>query len=130
MPRPRRRRSFFANFDVALITQDWLTALTVWVFLEILSFVLLPWFQLLNEENKYVTWFVASVPLGLLGAFLIGLSSEFIQRCHENLTPRDNKQLLIAIGQIGSGLGLAGVLFPVLIVALELWVKLTKPVAL
>lgn len=129
MPRPKRR-SFFANFDFELVRKDWLTALSVWICLEILSFVLLPRFQLIQAPNKSLTWFFTSVPLGLMGALLIGLSSEFIQQCQDNLVSRSNKWLLTWIGQVAGWLGLAGVLFPLLVVVLEIWAKLTNATTL
>lgn len=125
MPR-RKRRSLLANFDFALVRKDWLTALGVWICLEVLSFVLLPRFQLIEAPDKSVIWFLTSVPLGLMGSLLIGLSSEFIQRCQDDLVSQHNKRLLIGMGQVASWLGLAGVLFPLFIVALEMWVKLTN----
>ncbi|PZD74875.1 hypothetical protein C1752_00851 [Acaryochloris thomasi RCC1774] len=117
----------FEDVDLFLTQQDTLSALIVWLVLEGLSFILLPSFQLIPGEHKHLTWILISGSLGVTGAVLIGLSSGIIQYCHDNLPRRGtNKQSLINVAQVMSWMGLAGVGFPLVFVALEFWVILTQ----
>ncbi len=108
--------------DSFLTQQDILSALLVWVILEGFSFILLPNFTLISGDNKTLTWILISAPLGILGAIMIGLCSSWLQYCHERLHKTNpQKKLLVALGNVGSWIGLAGIGFPLIIVGLEFW---------
>ena len=84
--------------------------------------MLLPNFTLISGDNKTLTWILISAPLGILGAFLIGLCSSWLQHCQLRIhKTHANKSLLVAIGNIGSWIGLAGIGFPLVMIGLELW---------
>ena len=117
----------FEDIDLFLTQQDTLSALIVWVLLEGLSLILLPNFQLVPGEQKRLVWILLSGSLGVTGAVLIGISSGVIQYCHDKLPRRGtNKQSLINLAQVMSWIGLAGVGFPIIVVALELGLVLTQ----
>lgn len=109
-------------FDAFLTQKDILSALLVWVILEAFSFILLPNFTLIKSDNTTLTWLSISVPLGLIGAFVIGICSSWLQYCHVQLHKTNpHKKLLVALCNIGSWIGLAGIGFPLIIVGLEFW---------
>lgn len=117
--RPPTRNKQPLSLHLENITQkDFSTALGLWLFLEVLALVLFPAFGLIKPGDRLQGWIATSIPLGLIGAFLVGASSQYI-----NVTvdrgDRTNKPLLILLGQAVGWLGLAGVLFPLLIVAIE-----------
>lgn len=122
MPEPNRPRHspHSEASELALVKKDTLHALSIWVVLEFFSFVLLPSFQLVND-NKYLNWLLISVPLGLAGSALVGISSEFLNQCQEKLRFHHNRRLISWIAQAGSWVGLAGVGFPLVIAGVELW---------
>ena len=108
--------------DAFLTQQDILSALLVWVILEGFSFILLPNFKLINGENKTLTWIAISAPIGLLGAIMIGVCSSWLQYCQLRIhKTNSNKKFMVALGNIGSWIGLAGIGFPMIVVGLELW---------
>jgi len=107
------------SFTLEDITQrDFFVALGLWAFLEVLGLFLFPALGLIKPGDRWQGWLATSIPLGLVGAFLVGASSQYI-----NVTvdrgDRTNKPLLILLGQAVGWLGLAGVVFPLLIVAIE-----------
>lgn len=112
--------------EVVVIPKDFFSAFLVWLLLEVFSFILLPSFQLIGPEHKFRTWIMISVPLGVIGALLVGFSSQFIFLCHERMHNRDLKWVLIWLGQIGGWLGLIGVAFPLIVMCIELWIAFTQ----
>jgi len=114
----------FEAIDLNLARKDFFSALGVWFVLEVFSFLLLPGFRLIPIENQQSTWLAMSVPLGFIGAALIGICSQLIFICQEYLHG-GNKKLWLWLGQLGGWLGLAGIGFPLAIVGLEIWLLLT-----
>ncbi len=73
------------------------------------------------DGNKYLNWLFISVPVGLVGSVLVGISSELLVKSQEKLRSHANRQLFNRLAQLTSWVGLAGVGFPLSIVGLELW---------
>jgi hypothetical protein len=121
-----KEKTLFERFDFDLAKQDAITALKIWIVLELGSFILVPQFQLLDDKNRVAVWLGISIPLGLIGSLLVGFSSEFIHICQEYMQQK-NKKFWVWMGQFGGWLGLAGVGFPLSMVAVELWYNLTSP---
>jgi hypothetical protein len=117
--RPSTRNRQPLSFNLENVTQkDFLVALGIWAFLEILGLVLFPALGLIKPGDRLQGWIATSIPVGLIGAFLVGASSQYINVTVDR-ADRTNKSLLILLGQAVGWLGLAGVLFPLLIVAIE-----------
>ncbi|HEY9847366.1 MAG TPA: hypothetical protein V6D03_14370 [Candidatus Caenarcaniphilales bacterium] len=106
--------------DLEVAQKDFFSALTVWLILEVFSFALLPGFSLIETQNKQSAWFFVSVPLGIVGAILVGVSSQLVYFSQERLQGR-NKKSLMWLGLFGGWLGLAGIGFPLAIAGLEIW---------
>ena len=124
MARTRRRprpQPLVQDIDQFLARRDALSALIVWFWLEVLSFLVLPQFQLMTGENKILNWVAVSFPLGLIGAGLIGLSSWAVGVVQERV-PRShpNKKLFVLLSEGIGWLGLIGIGFPIIVVGLEL----------
>ena len=118
-PPARTRNRQPMSFTLEDITQrDFFVALGLWVFLEVLGLFLFPALGLIKPGDRWQGWVATSIPLGLVGAFLVGASSQYINVTVDR-ADRTNKPLLILLGQAVGWLGLAGVLFPLLIVAIE-----------
>lgn len=125
-------KSAYKKINLDLAFKDAISFFGVWIVLEIFSFAVLPGFKLIPSalpEDEQLNWFYLSLPLGLAGIVLTGLSSELIRYCQENVYGF-NQKLLVWLGQALGWLGLAGVGFPLSIVGLELWLALTsgKPI--
>jgi hypothetical protein len=129
MPQPRfqpRPIELFDRFELSHAKTDALWALQAWLVVEVGSLPFAANFAMLPEEHKFLTWLAISIPVGLVGCFLVGLSSEFIRICEAHYRQSSNKRSLIWLGLVGSWLGLAGVGFPLSILAVELWVNFTQ----
>jgi hypothetical protein len=127
MPQSRasqpRRLNLFDRFDIAYAKKDALWALQAWLVLELGSIPFSLNFALLPAENKILNWLAISIPVGLFGCLLVGMSSEYIRICQDHYRQSANKRSLIWLGLMGSWFGLAGVGFPLSIVAVELWLN-------
>jgi hypothetical protein len=135
MPRVSRYRSqppqprdlnIFDRLDGEVIKKEVLTALPPWFILELFSFPFVEGLTQIPGENKFLTWLMITIPLGFMGALLVGLSSEFIRICQEHYRNDANKRSLIWLGLVCSWLGLAGVGFPLSIVVAEIWMNFQK----
>lgn len=103
--------------------KDLLTALGLWLVVEIVSFVLFPAVGLINPGVRLRTWFLISVPLGIGGAILISASSRFVAVVNDRMR-REYKLIYAYLGQFGGWIGLVGVLFPFLMVCVEFFSNL------
>ena len=127
MPRRRQPNSYWINVDLFLTQRDSLSAFIVWLLLEGLSLTWVSSFQLLPDRNRYLSWLLLSVPLGVIGAVLIGLSSTWLKYCHQHLSRRSpRKKLFQGVGLTASWLGLAGIGFPLIMIVIEFWLLITK----
>lgn len=122
-PRTSARERQPLSFTLEDITQrDFFVALGIWVFLEVLGLVLFPALGLIQPGDRLNGWIATSVPVGVIGAFLVGASSQYINVTVDR-ADRTNKPMQILLGQAVGWLGLAGVLFPLLVVAIEFFTK-------
>jgi hypothetical protein len=112
------------NFSLnELQKKDLLTALGLWLVVEIVSFVLFPTVGLINPGARLRTWFLLSLPFGLGGAALLSISSRFVATAGD----RPQRRLSELIGQFGGWFGLAGILFPFVMVCAEFFTTLKLP---
>ncbi|WP_058998169.1 hypothetical protein [Leptolyngbya sp. NIES-2104] len=110
------------SFD-DLQKKDLLTALGLWLVVEAVSFVLFPTIGLINPGARLRTWFLLSVPFGLGGAALISMSSGVLAAAGE----RGQRKIGSLIGQFGGWIGLAGIMFPFVVVCIEFFSTLNLP---
>jgi hypothetical protein len=113
----------FSTFD-DLGRKDFFTSLILWVVLMFVSFLLLPAIGAIQPGERLNTWFAISLPVGFIGAFLVGSSSRFVAITHERV-PSGSKTLLTILGQLAGWLGYAGILFPFVMVMSEFFSKLS-----
>lgn len=113
--------------EIRLAQKDAWNGLVVWLFLEVLSFAILPRSNIIPGNNKLLTWLTVSVPLGLVGAYLIGLSSWLMKHIQEEVDrSHPNKRLMLFASQLVGWVGLLGIGLPSIMVGLVLWSYLTK----
>ncbi len=98
--------------------KDLFTALTLWIVVELVSFIFFPAVGLINPGVRLRAWFVISVPLGVGGAILISATSRFLAVMNDSIK-REYRFIYGFLGQFGGWIGLAGVLFPFLMVCVE-----------
>lgn len=102
-----------------LSRKDLRIALTLWGVIMFISFVVMPLFQVVQFGTRLLSWFWLSLPLGIGGALLLTASSRFVAISHDRGGHRETKSLKSMIGQLGGILGLAGILFPLLVVVTD-----------
>lgn len=93
--------------------------------LEMICFVFLPALGLVEPNSNLQSWFYATFPLGILGAFFIGFGSGFIalsNRYGTNLV----RALKTFLGEIISLIGIIGIAFPLLVACMELFASIFK----
>lgn len=113
--------------DLRLARKDAFSALIVWFFLEGLSLMLLPTFQMVQGANRLSIWLSLTIPSGTIGAVLIGVSSWWVKWTQEKIDRQDsNKQLYVTLAQAIGWLGLVGIGFPMIVVGVELWLSLMR----
>jgi asparagine N-glycosylation enzyme membrane subunit Stt3 len=91
--------------------KDFMTGLLLWVVIEAISFGLLPALGAIQPGDRMRLWLSISVPLGLGGAFLLGMSSRFVAITSER-SSSDTKSLNTILGQSMGWLAMIGILFP------------------
>jgi len=102
--------------------KDLLIGLLIWIVIELVSFVLLPAIGMVAYSDRLRTWFILSLPFGIGGAVLMGLSSRFIAITHDRGST--SKTMLSFLGQLAGGLGLAGIVFPFVLVFIEIFIRI------
>ena len=111
------------NFSLNdLQKKDLLTGLGLWLVVEVVSFVLFPTLGLIDPGTRLRTWFLLSVPFGLGGVTLVSLSSRLLATASEHYVKqrlRVGKKISALIGQFAGWLGLAGIMFPFLVMCVE-----------
>jgi cytochrome c oxidase assembly factor CtaG len=113
----------FSTFD-ELGRKDFLSGLLLWVVIMVVSFLLLPALGAIQPGERLSLWFALSLPLGIGGAFLLGSSSRFVAITNER-SSSNSKTLLSLLGQFGGWIGLAGILFPFVMVTGEFFARLS-----
>lgn len=120
-PHPQNYVDLKDQIDVFLGKQDTLSAIMVWTLLEGLSCLVVPTSQIIPGDDKWLTWFLISFPLGILGAILIGLSSILVQWVQDTFDKRtSHKKTWVLLSQALGWLGMVGVGLPLIMVGLEL----------
>lgn len=118
-----QRMHIFSSFD-DLGRKDFLTGLLLWVVIMIVSFLLMPALGAIEPGERLSLWFSLSLPLGIGGAFLLGSSSRFMAITNER-SSGSGKSLRSLLGQFGGWVGLAGILFPFVMVTGEFFAKIS-----
>lgn len=129
--RQRRRQQTVllneAEQDLQLARKDAGSALIVWLFLEGLSLMILPSFQMIQGSNRLSIWLSITIPAGLIGAVLMGISSWWVKWTQEKIDRQDsNKQLYVTLSQAVGWLGLIGIGLPIIVVGVELYLSLMR----
>jgi Kef-type K+ transport system membrane component KefB len=115
--------------DVRLAKQDAWNALVIWIVLEALSLFVLYNYDshLIGGTHKLTVWLSLSLPLGAVGACLIGLSSWLMKHVQEQVDrSHPNKRLMLFASQAVGWVGLMGIGLPSILVGLTLWSFVTK----
>jgi hypothetical protein len=113
--------------NLKLARKDAASALIVWIFLEGLSLLILPNFQLIQGGSKFPIWLSITLPSGTIGACMIGVSSWWVTWIQEGIARQDqNKRLYATLAQALGWLGLMGVGLPMIVVGLELWLAMLR----
>jgi Kef-type K+ transport system membrane component KefB len=115
--------------DVRLAKQDAWNALVIWIVLEVLSLFVLPTSPFIEGKHKFSIWLSLSLPIGMVGACLIGLSSWLMKHVQEQVDrSHPNKRLMLFASQAVGWVGLIGIGLPSILVGLTLWSFLIKGV--
>jgi hypothetical protein len=130
MRQRRRQQPLLRNeseHNLQSARKDAVNALFVWVFLEGLSLMILPSFQMIQGPSRYSTWFSLTVPSGVIGAVLMGVSSWWVNWTQEKIDRTvPNKTLYVVLAQAVGWLGLIGIGLPIIVVGIELWLSLMR----
>lgn len=110
----------FFSFD-ELRRKNLLIALGLWLTIESVSFVLFPAIGLIDPSVRLRTGFLISVPLGVGGAVLIAATQSPVLNHKRSNRPRSIQPLII---ELSGWVGLAGILFPFVIVCSEFFATL------
>lgn len=113
---------FFLN---EITRRDFWYALGLWAGLEVFSFILCPLMGLFPLRDRSLTWFLISLPLGVSGAFLVAASSRFVVVTNHRRRSLI-KTLEVWVAQAIGWMGLLGIAFPLLMVALEFGARLMR----
>lgn len=112
-----------------LTKRDFLTSLGVWLVIEFVCFVMFPRIGLIEPNARLNTWFWISVPLGVIGAFVLAVSSRLLGLADaDDGSDRQKRSSRMTLGQIGGWLGIAGILFPFVMMAYEFFVTASNRV--
>jgi hypothetical protein len=103
--------------------KDVLSCLGIWLTLELICFTVLPLLELLRPGDRFQTWFIISLPMGVGGALLAGIGTQlpFLVSDRPNRLVRS---LLWIAQQLSVWLGLTGMAFPLLVVCIEVFTEL------
>uniref|UniRef100_B8HVI9 Uncharacterized protein n=1 Tax=Cyanothece sp. (strain PCC 7425 / ATCC 29141) TaxID=395961 RepID=B8HVI9_CYAP4 len=121
---PIREKTFLEFYDFTQAWQQTFTALKGWIIVEAICFGLLPALKLIDTRVRMDGWFIPSIIAGLVGAGLLGLSSELLRVVEDRLSGTQKKPLIL-LGRIASLVGIAGVGLPLFLVGAEVWMYFT-----
>jgi hypothetical protein len=107
--------------------KDFIAALSLWLGLEIVSFIIFPFLKMIQPGERLQIWFMISLPSGLLGSLLIAGSSQFIADTSDRDSP-EKRFLRVWAGQAVGWVGLVGVTFPLLMVGVEFLAEAYKKI--
>lgn len=108
-----------ARRALSLTERDFLTAFALWLGLELVCFWIAPSLGLINPPSERMqNWLLATVVAGVGGAVLVGVSSQLMKAFNQRKVG-PQRSLLVILAQLSGGLGLAGVMLPVVMVTLE-----------
>ncbi len=105
-----------------LAQKDLFACLGIWLVLEIISFGVLPAIGLTQPNLHLENWLIASLPLGIGGAFLFASSTRIVTSPVHVNHPRRVRRDRFAL--ISSWVGLLGIGFPILVISLQIFAKL------
>jgi hypothetical protein len=111
-----------ASRQISLAEQDWFRAIVLWLILEALCVGVAPYFGWIEPGDRWQTWVMISIPAGLVGSLLIGLSSqsaEYLSAQQLSLS----KQVQVLMTQVLGGVGLSGILLPLAMAFIEFTAK-------
>ena len=91
--------------------------------MEVGCFLIFPILGVIDPGPRLQSWFLFSIPAGLVGAFLVGVSSKFVSVTNER-NASTIKRIELITGQAIGWIGLMGVAFPLLMVGIEFLAKL------
>lgn len=100
--------------------RDFFTCLGIWLSLEVFVFVVEPLTGLAKLSDSLMLWFIASLVLGIGGAFLLSFGAQMLlkSRLASDRSRRLGRSLL---GQLASWLGLVGIAFPLLVMSIGIF---------
>jgi hypothetical protein len=99
--------------------KDFLTALTMWLVVEVMSFLILPPMIGGPSAERLQSMLWPSVIFGVGGAWLVGNASRFIAITHEQRHGVNQRSVMSILAQAVSWFAVAGILYPLIIVAGE-----------
>ncbi|MBE9182223.1 hypothetical protein IQ268_27020 [Oculatella sp. LEGE 06141] len=105
------------------VKKDILTCLGIWLTLELICFTILPLIELVTPGDRFQTWFLISLPMGVGGSLLTGIGTHLFWLLG-NPTNLLLKALLWLIKQISVWVGLLGIAFPLLVICIEFFTEL------
>lgn len=109
-------------FGDTLAKRDFLISLGIWIALESVTFAFLPILGMVHLRDNQ-GWLLASLPLGIGGAFLVGVGSRFAIFSHRR--PSKIIQFLQMVMASGiSLLGILGIAFPTLVASIGIFTKI------
>lgn len=121
---PIREKSFLEFYDFSQAWRQTFNSLKGWIILEVICFGLLPALKLIDTRARMDGWFIPSIIAGLVGASLLGLSSELLRVVEDRLSGTQKKPLVV-LGRVASLVGIAGVGLPLFLVGIEVWINFT-----
>jgi uncharacterized membrane protein YccC len=100
--------------------RDFFTCLGIWLSLEVLVFAVLPLVGLAQLSGGLMLWFVASLALGIVGAWLLSWGALMLLKSRPT-GDRSRRVSQALLGQLLSWFGLMGIAFPLLVMSIEIF---------
>lgn len=100
--------------------RDFFTCLGIWLSLEVFVFVVLPLAGLAMVSDSLMIWFIASLVLGIGGAWLLSFGAQVLLRSRLS-SDRSRRIVRWLLGQFASWLGLLGIAFPLLVMSIGIF---------
>lgn len=114
------------NFAVdELARKDFFTCVGIWIAMEILCFWFLPAIKFIEPGDRLRAYFLTSLPLGIGGSLMSAASSRFLAIAND-MDDRQRRGSRVLLGQLVGGIGLAGVMFPLIMALIEFVAKVQR----